>query len=155
GCNLTMLTGSAAGQSTKIVGLMPVPPPQTGQGYQPPTVVEILPFQGNVVPQPGDQYIINGFPYSGTGNGYNPSTGLLDAKGVYGPLALEPRNPANFYPAGGSNCDYTAPDYQDMLLGFGTAFNGGMIVPIPSLHRSELIQHWMNATNKGNPLTAN
>ena len=163
GCTVTMLTGPAAGLSTKIVGLKPVPAPQAGQ-YQVPTVVHILPFEGNVMPQKGnlptvqpDQYVINGFPYSGAGFGYNPKTGALDAPGAYGPLALEPRNPLNMYPAGGANCDYTAPDFQDPLLAYATpgTAGSGVMVPIPSLHRADLIQHWMAATNKGSPLTAN
>ncbi len=150
GCTLTMLTGPAAGLSTKIVGLMPVQPP-SGLSYKPPTIVEILPFEGNVMPQksPPDKYIINGFPYGGTGFGYNPQTGLLDAQGAYGPLALEPRNPLNVNPAGGANSDYTAPDFQHTLLAYATAgTSGGVTVPIPSLQRSDLIQHWMWANGK-------
>ncbi len=156
GCTVTIMSGSAAGLSTKIVGLMP--PTQQGQA---PSLVEMLPFEGNVMPEKGAQYIINGFPYGGAGFGYNngsygkPATGLLDAPGAYGPLALEPRNPANLNPPGGANCDYTAPDFQDPLLAYATAgTSGGVTVPIPSLHRADLIQHWI-AANKGKPLPAN
>jgi hypothetical protein len=162
GCTMTMLSGPAAGLSTKIVGLMPVPP-QQGQGNQPPSVAEILPFEGNVMPRVGDQYIINGFPYGGAGLGYNPASGLLDAKDPNsskapfpaGPLALQPRNPANLIPPGGANIDCTVADYQDPLLAYPTAGTaaGTVAMPIPSLHRADLIQHWF-ATNKFKPLTA-
>ena len=156
GCTLTMMTGQAAGLSTKIVGLVPVQPPQPGQPYTPPSVVEMLPFEGNVMPQKGDQYIINGFPYGGMGFGYDPSSGTLGAQGAYGPLALEPRNPLNLNPVGGANPDYTAPDNQDPLLAYATPGTAGSVtVPIPSLHRADLIQHWMAMTNKGSPLKAN
>lgn len=44
-------------------------------------------------------------------------------------------------PAGGANCDYTAPDYQDPLLAFQVpdAPQGAVHTPIPSLHRPEVV----------------
>ncbi len=46
-------------------------------------------------------------------------------------------------PAGGANCDYTAPDYQDLLLGFQVAYpNGYVNTPLPSLHRPDLIAYF-------------
>ena len=73
GCVLTMLDGPAAGLSTHIVGIDP-------QNYN----VQIVAFDGGVPPQPGNHYMVNGFPYSGMGFGYNPATGTL------GPSALRP-----------------------------------------------------------------
>ncbi len=147
GCTLTVRTGIAAGMSTKIVGIQP------GGGANP-TIVHILPFDGNVKPQLNDQYIINGFPYGGTGFGYNPTSGLLDDKDGGKPIALLPSNSANWNspnpngfpgPKGGANCDYTAADYQDPLLAFtmrSPTVPTSIIVPIPSLHRADLIAHW-------------
>ena len=115
GCTVTMITGQFAGQSTLIVGLQPV-----ASGV--PTIAYLLAFPGSnvnavppVVPHVNDQYIINGFPYSGTGFGYNQATGKLDlafnptsgttrtyAAGDI-PLAYLPNNPANVNgPSGGA-----------------------------------------------------
>jgi hypothetical protein len=64
-----------------------------------------------------------------------------------------PGHPGNV--PGGANVDYTAVDYQHMLLAMmlprtqhnpdGTVkrtVNGGVTVPIPSLHRAELFHYW-------------
>jgi len=67
GCVLTMLSGSAKGQSTRIVGVSP----QTGYP-------QILAFQRGV-PASGDRYVVNGAPFSGTGFGYHPMRTLLAA----------------------------------------------------------------------------
>lgn len=61
----------------------------------------------------------------------------------------------NCNPIGGANTDYTAVDYQHMLLAMvlpqylagtvgssTTNDNHGIVVPIPSLHRSELNFYW-------------
>ena len=147
GCTMTMMSGAASGLSTRIVGLEPVAAKKT------PTVAHILPFPGNVVPAVGDSYIINGFPYSGMGFGYNPKSGVLDDKDpTYGPIAFLPNNFKNWNPPGGTNCDYTAPDFQDLLLAFGGPGNasGSFMVPIPSLHRADLIKYWANISDSKN-----
>ncbi len=36
-------------------------------------------FDGGVQPAAGDHYIVNGFPYSGMGFGFNPATGAAVA----------------------------------------------------------------------------
>ncbi len=152
---MTMLTGPAAGLSTKIVGLRPVQAPP-GQLPQPTTVAHVLAFSGGVIPKPGDQYIINGFPYSGMGFGYNSSSGSLDAmdrpapNGTGLPLAYLPNNPVNWNPPGGANCSYTAPDFQDLLVAFAQPSpSGTMCVPIPSLHRSDLLAYDLTHTSGG------
>ena len=139
GCVLTMLTGPAAGLSTHIVGINP-------QNYN----VQIAAFDGGVRPQQGNQYIVNGFPYGGMGFGFNPATGALTQvnTSVNIPLAFTPNAPpsawglVNGLMPGGVNSDYTAPDQQDPLLAFAVPNpngNGGVLVPIPSLHRADLI----------------
>ena len=58
GCVVTMLSGPAAGLSSRIVGINPT-------NYN----VQMAAFDGGVQPANGDQYIVNGFPYSGMGFG--------------------------------------------------------------------------------------
>ena len=136
GCVLTMLNGPAAGLSTHIVGINP-------QNFN----VQIAAFDGGVQPQQGNQYIVNGFPYGGMGFGFNPGKGDLSQvnTSVNLPLAFTPNAPpsawglVNGLMPGGVNSDYTAPDQQDPLLAFAVpdpSNNGGVLVPIPSLHRS-------------------
>ena len=83
-----MLSGQAAGLSTRIVGI----DPQTVAN--PPVMVQMAAFEGGVQPAKGDHYIVNGFPYSGMGFGYNPNSGGLSQ------LALTPNAPPSSW--GGS-----------------------------------------------------
>jgi hypothetical protein len=89
---LSMLTGAAAGKSTRIVayglvnrmGGLPGDPPDTGR-------IVFMPFEGMRVdtalpgwsalnaPQVGDRFLINGRPFNGAGFGFNPINGQLDA----------------------------------------------------------------------------
>jgi hypothetical protein len=48
---------------------------------------------------------------------------------------------------GGANADYTAPDYQSMFLALRLTTPSGNaygLTPIPSFHRPELVNYWMN-----------
>lgn len=149
GCVLTMLSGRLTGQSTHIVSVT-----ADGKRYQ------ARAFEGGI-PANGDGFIINGAPFSGTGFGYNLTSGKLDATYNNLPVALLPNLPlSNYYnatsnpksnPPGGANPDYNAPDYQTMLLGAvvydpvsGTAYNPTTKQNniIPSLHRPDLIAYW-------------
>jgi hypothetical protein len=154
GCVLTMLDGPAAGMSTRIVGIDP--PNLAGVTQQNPGNMQAMVFEGGVMPQPGNHYIINDLAYNGMGLGYNPASGALDAKDTATgkPLALmpfsadnwaganaDPINPATWGPKGGANVGYTAPDNQTMLLAYQVPMpGGGVLTPLPSLHRPELIK---------------
>jgi hypothetical protein len=149
GCVLTMTSGAAAGQSTRICGINP-----TNGNPQ------MMAFPGSPRLAPADSYIINGVPFSGMGFGYSPSAGrtgpaltvkrpvTVDGQSVDCELALLPGAPENADPAGGANSDYTAADYQHMLLAYQVPVqrNGATSVatPLPSLHRPELIRYWAN-----------
>ena len=129
GCVVTMLSGPAAGLSSRIVGINPI----SGN-------VQMVAFDGGVQPANGNQYIVNGFPYSGMGFGFSSSGGSLSS------LALLPNAPPSSWGGtkgiipGGVNGDYTAADYTDPLIALAISnTNGGISVPIPSLHRSDLI----------------
>jgi hypothetical protein len=145
GCVLTMLDGPNAGLSTRIVGINP----QTLN-------VQMAAFEGGVLPSAsnsflnGNHYIVNGFPYSGMGFGFSSTSGGLTQLGSSSiPLALLPNAPPSAWGAangiipGGVNGDYTAPDNQDPLLALAVtnSSQSGMFVPIPSLHRSDLIAY--------------
>jgi hypothetical protein len=149
GCVLTMLDGPAAGLSTRIVSINP----STHN-------VQICAFEGGVLPVSGTyqtaHYIVNGFPYSGMGFGYNNSAGTLT------PTALLPNSPPSVWAStlgatggvipGGVNSDHTAADYQDPLVGLAASDgSGGVIVPIPSMHRADLMAYQAQANNISNP----
>ena len=74
GSVITMTSGNAKNLTSRIVRYdATVTPP----------VFHILAFKGtagNVTPQKGDTFIINGRAFSGTGFGFNSTTGTLDAK---------------------------------------------------------------------------
>lgn len=141
GCVLTMTSGKALGQSTRIVGYNPTT--KCGQ---------LMRFDNLQIPAAGDQYVISGAAFTGAGFGYNTSTGATDATatvgGVTAELALLPNHPNNrdntSGAMGGANEDYDVPDYQNMHLAMvlpdGT-------VPIPSYHNPDLIRYWVHRLN--------
>lgn len=187
---LTITGGPAAGQSTRIVSYNPttgavqivargkIPfgadglPGRAGDDDDSNGTTDDLTetfWTGSDDLQPGDPFLINGTPFSGTGFGYHKDSDLLNAwdpyqepsdpndpatwsePGVW-PYALLP-NPVAFTPnfsplgyfdptgPGGANEDYDAPDIQNMILAaqIGTADG---LVTIPSLHRTALIRYW-------------
>lgn len=85
-----------------------------------------------------------------------PNTSVPDESGT---MVSDPGHPGNV--PGGANVDYTAVDYQHMLLAmvlpkylagnptWTTPMNQGISVPIPSLHRAELLHYWANLLNSG------
>lgn len=139
---LTVTKGVVKNLSTRIVGVDPA----TG-------AAQALPFENGQVPAVGDEYILNGTPYSGTGFGYSSLSGDLSyaftGGGANWPYALLPNQtntvvyPAGTDPAGagGANEDYDAVDYQNMALAM---LRPDGTVPIPSLHRPELVNYWKN-----------
>ncbi|WP_254513328.1 hypothetical protein [Anatilimnocola floriformis] len=74
---LTFINGLAAGISTRVAGYEPNDP-GTSQAE-----LYIEPLVGpsgmRVMPQSGDQFVINGAPFNGMGFGYDPETYRLDA----------------------------------------------------------------------------
>lgn len=184
GCVLTMLDGPAAGLSTRIVAVDPTAPRQPGYAWPPVQVmafeggVQPATPPSTVPPPPPVHYIINGFPYSGMGFGYSGATGGLNNQIIeriqssqrtqtVGPivLALSPNSPPGAWGAvggtngiipGGVNGDSTVADYSDPLTALAVSDgSGGVFVPIPSLHRSDLIayqmtQNHINSFNSNN-----
>jgi len=134
GCVLTMLDGTAMGESTLIVGINPAD-----------SRVQALAFKKGF-PQTGERFVINNAPFSGTGFGYDPNTGRLNLTDSVGrPVALLPGAEDNLFPAGGANEGYDAVDYQNMLLAAQLRDpNTGQVITIPSLHRPALVNYWVN-----------
>ncbi len=161
GCVLTMISGPAKGQSVRIVGYDPTNNRFHLTGFEGQTVSTNLPTRGWLMVH-GDffygSYVVNGVPFSGTGFGYNVNTGAMDqrldistlgldpacytnAASASWPLALLPNAEANRAPedyGASANSDYTAADFQHMLLaaqvpGVGT---------LPSMHRPALANYW-------------
>jgi hypothetical protein len=66
---ITMLTGPAAGQSARVTGYFYDPNNGLLAGV-PFATMQVSSFNG-LVPNPSDQFIVNGRPYSGTGFGFN------------------------------------------------------------------------------------
>ncbi|MBN2476936.1 MAG: hypothetical protein JXB62_20175 [Pirellulales bacterium] len=160
-------SGSGTLQIGDLFTINGVPFSGTGFGYNPP--VPAMPLaarepdedlNGNGALDPGED--LNGNGSLDVGEVDANQNGILDAGedlnangqwDFYGPwYALSP-NPKTAMPnlmlgytdlggPGGANEDYDAPDYQNMMLAMVLA-NGQ--VPIPSLHRSSLVQYWVNA----------
>lgn len=145
-------TSNALGRSYRIVG-------GSTTGFQ-------LLADGVPSPSAGDEFVVNGVPFSGTGQGFNPASGAMDLPFTDAggdprnawPIALLPRpfantrdyndwqsgaNPSaaliNALAATQMHEDYDAPDFQSMLLGM--MLPGGQ-TPMPSLHRPELVNYW-------------
>ncbi|MGD0519452.1 MAG: hypothetical protein ABSA26_18090, partial [Thermoguttaceae bacterium] len=76
GCVLTFLDSSLMGESTRIVGRNP-----SSGNYQ---LLATGPVSAGSITT-GTQVLINGTPFSGTGFGFNPATGKLDAWDPTGP----------------------------------------------------------------------
>ncbi|MGE3407765.1 MAG: hypothetical protein AB7I37_13185 [Pirellulales bacterium] len=171
---LTMLGGPAGGQTTRITGYAV----DTAGGY---ARIVMLPFEtmstngatwnAAGAPQVGNNFIINGRPFSGTGFGYDSSTGLTNRQdGIGREYALLPFAPiplpdsvssyANEWvdhqayilgPDGvagtpddpiNANEDYDGPDYNNMMLA-GRVWTGTHYeVALPSLVRPDLIRYW-------------
>ena len=125
--------GPAAGQSTFIVGVNP-----SSGNYQ------IAAFENGATISGSDVCLINGAAFSGPGLGYDPSSMTITASNALRPGTMH----ASINPAAQSyaNTDYTAVDYNHMLLAAQEpASNGvGLNTPLPSFHRSELIQYGQN-----------
>jgi hypothetical protein len=129
------------GQSTRIVGINPSA-----------TNFQVMAFPDGSLPQQNDTFVINGPAFSGTGFGFdvtgNPQT--VTAGTTTGPLALfpnysDPTKPNNRNPAGGANSDYTAPDFQHMLLAAQVATGPAgapTVRTLPSMQRPALCRYW-------------
>lgn len=122
-------------------------------------------------PQANDTFLINGAPFNGTGAGYQPiydstdgtqvnavnygSDTLTDAHG--NPVALLPNYAGylqgvrsvmrqQFLDPGhsGFDEDYDAPDFQNMALAWVPPVRNSTYDVIPSFHRAELVNYWVN-----------
>ena len=129
------------GLSTRIVGINPSATNFQVMAFPSTDPTTNLPL----VPQAGDTFVINGPAFSGTGFGFDATGNALTATAGTntGPLALMPNHANNRNPAGGANSDYTAADFQHMLLAAQVATGAGTTVrTLPSMQRPALCRYW-------------
>ena len=145
---LTFISGAARGVSTRIVEYRAIDPGTGVYSYR----FRVLTSKGDgpttVTPSATDAFVINGRPFSGAGFGYNPNFTVAGATYAEATRltdeALKPNRIGESQAAlqnfvtGGANESYDAADYQNMLLAAVSATKTW-----PSLHRPDLIAHWM------------
>ncbi len=165
GCVLTFVNGNVANISTRIAGFTcDVSTAVDTDGDTLPDEVQatfrvLLPQRsdGNVaLSLDGDEFVVNGKPFSGTGAGYDPTNpdGLNSVQtlaAVDYPHALLPNRVGEApldtqirYLQGGLNEPYDAADYQNMPLAAVVPTGAGGVDVMPSLHRVALINYWRN-----------
>jgi hypothetical protein len=159
---ITFITGPAAGTSSRIAGYDPF----GATGVE--LYIEQLvgPGGGPLVPTPGDVFVINGAPFNGTGFGLDPVTWRLDAMDSNNrPVSLLPHfagyvsqqafasNGTPISPDfGGADEPWDAPDLQNLhisvvppgLIASQVAPNIFSLPLIPSFHRPELVNYWLD-----------
>jgi len=152
GCVITVLDAPTnlplKGLSTRIVATEP-----SGGAIK----AHLLPFRdqlgGAVAVKGGETILINGREFAGTGQGFNPASGLLDKQYNNVPEALLPNlaaisNAADPNFIGGANESYDAPDFQNPFLAYYD-LSGGTLMPTqqipnkikPSFHDPALLQY--------------
>jgi hypothetical protein len=162
GCVITMTSGPAKGLTSRIIRYDATDPANP--------IYHVLAFKGAsgiVTPAENDPtnnvtFIINGRAFSGTGFGFNSTSGVIDATDGFGrqfaflpnPVAYQPTgayaasasfpNGIPFGGLGGANSDYDAPDYQHMAMSWTVmnAATGQAQTILPSFHRPDLINYW-------------
>lgn len=161
---ITFVTGRAAGISSRIAGYDPF----GATGVQL-FIEQLVGSSGNPVqPAAGDIFIINGAPFNGMGFGYDPATWRLDAVdnnnhpvsllphfGGYTSQQANSTNGTAIAPDhGGADEPWDAPDLQNLhisvvppgLLSAGVAPNVFSLPLIPSFHRPELVNYWLDSS---------
>ena len=150
GCVFTMLTGQAAGMSTRVVQYYPVVgSPTTIVVEMPPEATQEV--ASNVAAAfSNGTFLINGRPFNGTGAGYDsanddlnrivPSVGQAALCPNYGRYVTDAGIPN--IRVGSMDESWDAADFQNMFLAYVplNPFSASQIVP--SFHRPSLVQYW-------------
>ena len=153
GSVLTLMDGNGRGHSTRVVRFNAFDPNVSG-----PTIVvtgfESLP---NFAPKVSERFLVNGRPFNGTGDGYQPQAGSLrkTQTNYLAEVALLPNmRESQFFGSmlGDSDESWDAPDYQNYFLariptGANTSQRNDPL--IPSFHRPFLINYWINRFEDG------
>ncbi|HVU88819.1 MAG TPA: hypothetical protein VHD36_15965 [Pirellulales bacterium] len=152
GLVITMVNGPAAGRSSRITGYYFDPTGSPNYSY-----FQVLAFDG-ATPNPGDTFLINGRPFSGTGFGYRPvafaqqaypPSGALAANASYSRL-LDAFDPGTLIPGASPGYDPTnfdptnSTDLTTQALNSGAVFQYALL-PNP---RRGVFQPF---THTGNP----
>lgn len=157
---ITMLTGAAAGKSSRIVDHHV----DLNTGF---SKLRVLPFEGMTyvsgsgyraegAPNVKDWFLINSQPFNGTGFGYNGSSLLAFDGGTGHPFALTPNARHLLYQQATSyqqhaDEDYDIADLQNMALALHVNQLTGSKVISPSFHRPELFHYWVKQALNQSP----
>ncbi|MEX0936933.1 MAG: hypothetical protein WDZ59_03660 [Pirellulales bacterium] len=161
---LTFLNGPAAGVSTRVVYYEPLNPTEARIRVLSPEIDYTTPPGVSAAMFDGNAFLINGQPFSGTGAGYDPTTGYLSLFDTTSPFepesallpnasrfvaenATDPNPIRTFYGIGGLNESYDLADYQNMFLAYmpGTPSEATSLagMTIPSFYRPALLNYWV------------
>ncbi|MGY8771009.1 MAG: hypothetical protein ACKVH8_21570 [Pirellulales bacterium] len=150
GCVMTFLSGDAKGHSVRILRYE-INGPNTQAVF---TVDRISHSKNpNATPANGDDVLVNGRPFSGTGFGLEVAGGTrysegatLDHEEGTRASALLPNHSmydSSGVSAGGADEPYDAPDYQNMAMSAYTRpIPANSSEVLPSFHRQDLIAYW-------------
>lgn len=147
GQTVTFITGPARGNTTVVLRYdstgknLYVEAPGSDQSAKTP-------------PKNGDQIILNGKPFNGTGFGYDTAshniTATTTAGSTSGLVALLPNfggyaSPPNLNYVRGADEGWDAADFQNPWLAFTPADSSTTNVLLPSWHRPDLVNYWAQA----------
>jgi len=153
GCVFTFVSGGQRGFSTRVTGYDP-----TSLRLQIET--QDNDFSSVSLPAVGDEFLINGRPFNGTGFGYQPplnanQLGGLDAVvavpaiGATPSVSLLPHFAGYGTPTttqtdiGGADESWDAPDHQNLHMAMVPPTVTASNEILPSFHRPDLIAYWM------------
>ncbi|MEY4179041.1 MAG: hypothetical protein RLY70_2615, partial [Planctomycetota bacterium] len=153
GCVFTFVSGDQRGFSTRVTGYDP-----TSLRLQIET--QDNDFSSVSLPAVGDEFLINGRPFNGTGFGYQPplnanQLGGLDAVvavpaiGATPSVSLLPHFAGYGTPTttqtdiGGADESWDAPDHQNLHMAMVPPTVTASNEILPSFHRPDLIAYWM------------
>lgn len=159
GCVFSLVTGDQKGYSTRVVG------------YDPNGTLRVESHDHDGVslslPSSGNEFVINGRPFNGTGFGYSPPTSAGSPIPALNNTANIPNLPLGMLPStdvpvafaphfqgyasstsiqmdvGGADEDYDAPDAQNMHIAMVPPAVIASNEILPSFHRPDLLAFWI------------
>jgi len=138
---ITFTSGNARGMSSRVMGYTPTS-----------NTLLVDATEGSLMPANGDQFLINGAPFNGTGFGFDTGTRRLSQVDANNRLmSLLPHfaghTTAVSPNAGGPDEAWDAADPQNMALAYVPADQTRPIVP--SFHRPDLANYWISSVGAG------
>jgi hypothetical protein len=159
GCVFTFVSGSQRGYSTRVAGYNPT-------ALQLQIETQDNDFSSVSLPAVGDEFLINGRPFNGTGFGYQPPLGVglpggLDATVAINNLGTPPVSLLPHFAGygsatgvqtdvGGADESWDAVDNQNMHMAMVPATAMASNEIMPSFHRPDLIAYWTRQLYQSN-----